>query len=86
MRIHKGLSDYAVKTYLIFCKKFIREIGKSTVARHDIEDYLGASKNKRNDLAMFKALFRDFLSTDIVGEFRIPKSNIELYCSPMSLT
>ncbi len=77
MRIRKGLSDYTVKTYLIFCKKFIRDIRKDIVTRHAIEDYLGASKNKRNDLAMFKALFRDFLGVDIVGEFRIPKNNIK---------
>jgi integrase/recombinase XerD len=76
LRIRKGLSDYTVKTYLIFCKKFIREIEKDVVAKHDIEDYLAASRNKRNDLAMFQALFRDFLGMDIVGEFRIPKSNI----------
>ena len=76
MRIRKGLSDYTVKTYLIFCKKFIRDIRKDIVTRHDIEDYLGVSRNKRNDLAMFQALFRDFLGVDIVGKFRIPKTNI----------
>ncbi len=76
LKIRKGLSDYTVKTYLIFCKKFIREIEKDVVTGCDIEDYLGSSRNKRNDLAMFKALFRDFLGVDIVGEFRIPKTNI----------
>ena len=34
MRIRKGLSDYTVKTYLIFCKKFIRDIRKDIVPRH----------------------------------------------------
>ncbi len=77
LRIRKGLSDYTVKTYLIFCKKFIRDIGKDIITKRDIEDYLSTSKNKRNDLAMFKALFRDFLKVDIVGDFRIPKNNIK---------
>ncbi len=85
LRIRKGLSDHTVKTYLIFCKKFIRDIGKNVVTRYDLEDYLGASRNKRNDLAMFKALFRDFLGMDIVGEFQMPKNNIKPKILPQCL-
>jgi len=55
----------------------VNNIGKNQVSERDIEDYLSVSKNKRNDLAMLKACFRNFLKVDIVGEFKIPRNNIK---------
>lgn len=77
LKIRKGLSDSTVKLYLRLFRQFVKNVRKESVTSRDIEDYLSKSRSKRNDLAMLKALFRDFIGIDIVGQFKIPKNNIK---------
>ncbi len=77
LKVRKGLSDSTVRLYLVLFRQFVNNIRNNPVTGQDIEDYLSLLKNKRNDLAMLKACFRDFLKVDIVGEFKIPRNNIK---------
>ncbi len=77
LKIRKGLSDSTVKLYLRLFRQFVKNVRKESVTSRDVEDYLIKSRSKRNDLAMLKALFRDFIGIDIVGQFKIPKNNIK---------
>ncbi|NOR59117.1 MAG: hypothetical protein GQ469_00560 [Methanosarcinales archaeon] len=65
LKIRKGLSDSTVKLYLRLFRQFVKNVRKESVTSRDIEDYLSKSRSKRNDLAMLKALFRDFIGIDI---------------------
>jgi integrase len=77
LRIRKGLGDKTIETYVIHFKKFLRFLNGRDATKEIIEDYLGGMKSKRNDYAMLKALFRDYLENDIVGKFKIPKSHFQ---------
>lgn len=77
LRIRKGLSDKTIETYMIHFKKFIRFLNGRNVTKEIIEDYLSGIKSKRNDYAMLKSLFRDYLENDIVGKYKIPKSHFQ---------
>ncbi len=73
----KNLTDKTIKTYLSAYRLFSKFIGKRIVTQELIEDYLIQSKNRRNNLAMFKLLYPDF-----VKNLKFPKPQYHLKILP----